>query len=169
MLTSFGLSLEEKHNLSKRMCKSMLKEFGYDEHNQKPLNERYRALRKDVANSVEGTFDKPIITAIEKYAQAISNTLDSCRYKDVNITSHIHMMNNRLFAAQGRFHEMMLYFCLSRLYESLLARILRYSSSTKPCVIRSSSSFKDMVAGRGSVPGRVTFISCSVTPTASTR
>lgn len=123
MLTCFGLSLEEKHSLSKRMCKSMLKEFGYDEHNQKPLNERYRALRKDVANSVEGTFDTPVTTAIEKYAQAISNTLDSCRYKDVNITSHIHMMNNRLFAAQGRFHEMMLYFCLSRFYESRLARI----------------------------------------------
>ena len=123
MLTSFGLSLEEKSNLSKRMCKTMLKEFGYDEHNHKPLNERYRALRKDIANCVEGVFDKSVTSAIEKYAQVINNNLDSSKYKAVNITSHIHMMNNRLFAAQGRFHEVILYFCLSRFYESLLARI----------------------------------------------
>lgn len=123
MLTTFGLSLEEKSNLTKRMCKSMLKEFGYDEHNQKPLNERYRSLRKDVANSVEGEFEKPVMTAIEKYAQAISSTLGNGRNRDVNITSHIHMMNNRLFEAQARSHETMLYFCLSRFYESQLARI----------------------------------------------
>ena len=123
MLSSFGLALEEKYNLSKRMCQAMLKEFAYDEHNQKPLNERYRALRKEIANSVAGMFDKPINTAIENYAYAINETLERGKNRDLNITSHIHMMNNRLFAGHSRFHEMMLYFCLSRFYESQLARI----------------------------------------------
>jgi thiopeptide-type bacteriocin biosynthesis protein len=123
MLSSFGLALEEKYNLSKRMRQSMLKEFGFDEHNQKPLNERYRTLRKDIMNSVEGVFDKPVESAIDNYAHAISDTLEMDAKRDLNITSHIHMMNNRLFAGHSRFHETVLYFCLSRFYESQLARI----------------------------------------------
>jgi thiopeptide-type bacteriocin biosynthesis protein len=135
LLNDFGFTLEDKAELSRQLQAGFFREFGGHSSLQKLLNDKYRKYQKsifqhmdpsrDAENEIEeavALFDQrsegnaPIINRIkEKAAGADTRKL----FFDL-LPSYIHMYMNRLFIAQQRKYELVVYHFLERYYSSQL-------------------------------------------------
>lgn len=136
LLDDFGLNLEDKKELARQIQSNFFKEFGGAPHLQKLLNDKYRKNQKaifahmdaaqDVANEIDegvalfeirSEANEPVIKSIkektgeEKFRETVFDLLPS----------YIHMFMNRLFIAQQRKYELVIYHFLERYYSSQLS------------------------------------------------
>lgn len=126
LLTKLGLSLEKKKELIERMNESFLKEFNFNIHNSKSLNDAYRIKRKSVSDLVSGLdkddMDSLMRKHVNTYAEEVAGIIGDIPIDKLSISSYIHMEMNRLFVNNNRLNEMVLYNYLTRYYKSEIAK-----------------------------------------------
>ncbi len=136
LLDDFGLSLAQKHRLLKTMQESFFKEFGGSPVLQKQLNEKYRKHQPDIFshlipdNDLTNEIDEAVAVfeirseMNEDIIKAIKIKLevrDNADMLDELLPSYMHMFINRLFIAQQRKYELVVYHFLEKYYASRLA------------------------------------------------
>jgi len=134
ILADFHYGIKSKSLLLKRLQKSFFDEFGSSLETQKYLNEKYRQRQRDIFNYMSKDNDatngiEEVISAFE--ARSIQNTAivniiydKADKQKDkisALVVSYIHMFINRIFIAQNRKHELVIYHFLDKYYSSQLA------------------------------------------------
>lgn len=126
LLTKLGLSIEHKKELVGRMSDSFLREFNFNIHNSKSLNDAYRIKRKDVADLVGGldkdAMDSFMRKRVNTYANDVVGIIGDIPIDKLNLSSYLHMEMNRLFANNNRLNEMVVYNYLTRYYKSEIAK-----------------------------------------------
>lgn len=131
MLSDFGYSLNERHDLSKRIADAFGQEFRINESTIQQFSNKYRATKNMIFKFMhdEDKQAKELYELInsnsENTKSIVQQLLDSCpehnRLEDI-IRSLIHMTMNRIFVAQQRKHEVILYGFLERYYRSEVAK-----------------------------------------------
>lgn len=133
LLDDFGLSVQEKHDLFKERQQSFFQEFGGHDALKKVLNGKYRQHQKDIAMHMDATKDvqNEIEDAVDIFRERcemnkpVIAVLKSKSTKEQWmgwLPSYIHMSMNRLFIAQQRKYELVVYHFLERYYHSAIAR-----------------------------------------------
>ena len=126
LLSSLGLDLERKMALIEEMNGSFLREFKFNIHNSKSLNEAYRKKRNTVSDIIQGNnLDDRTLSiskSIKTYTNTVAAIIGESPWNKLNIPSYIHMEMNRLFASNNRFNEMVVYNFLTRYYKSEIAK-----------------------------------------------
>lgn len=127
LLQDAGYTLSAKAALLKRMQQSFFQEFGGDKALQNQLNDKHREHMRQLAGFLDAQQDNE--NGIEEVIALF--TLRSMRVRaalaaagrDVNeqLSSYIHMFLNRMLLSNQRKHELVIYHCLSRYYESQIA------------------------------------------------
>lgn len=121
-----GIDLNAKIKLGDTLDQSYKREFGFTMYNSKQLNIIYRQHRKTICDILEHKIENEIYlkasTIIEKTNQQGKEVLRLIDTKDINISSMLHMMMNRMFASQNRLYELLIYNFLNRYYKSALAQ-----------------------------------------------
>ncbi len=136
LLNDFGFTLEDKTELAKQLQTNFFREFGGHSSLQKLLNDKYRKHQKsifqhmDPAKDVENEIDEAIalfeIRSGEN-AAVIARIREKAKEEDIRklffdlLPSYIHMYMNRLFVAQQRKYELVVYHFLERYYSSQLS------------------------------------------------
>jgi thiopeptide-type bacteriocin biosynthesis protein len=135
LLSDFNLDIREKAELSKEIQTSFFKEFGGQLILQRQLNGKYRKYQQAIFSHMNGTQDAK--NEIEE-AVAIFKTrseMNAPIIADINsklspytkqalfklLPNYIHMFMNRLFIAQQRKYELVVYHFLARYYTSQVA------------------------------------------------
>lgn len=132
LLQDFGLSLPEKLSVVSGCQVSFFAEFGSGPALQKVLNEKYRQNQQDIflhmnsdndaMNEIEeavsifqtrSEMNRPIIAGLKL-------RMDDERLR-LMLPAYIHMFINRIFIAQQRKHELVVYHFLEKFYASQLA------------------------------------------------
>ena len=135
LLDDFGFSLSEKKDLLKSMQAGFFKEFGGRPVLQKQLNEKYRKHQQDIfqhlnpGNDIANEIDEAVaIFAIrsemnEPVVAAIKSKLRDSMAERLSelLPSYIHMFMNRMFIAQQRKYELVVYHFLDKYYTSKTA------------------------------------------------
>lgn len=117
ILDAFGLDPNQKWELIKKMSDAYMKEFGFNEHNIKPLAKRYRNLSITITQLMQGqSLDNASNHVICENQLKIKKLLVAIDVEQLNLSSLLHMSMNRLFASQNRLNELVLYYCLERYY-----------------------------------------------------
>ena len=126
LLSSLGLDLERKMALVEEMNGSFLREFKFNIHNSKSLNEAYRKKRNTVSDIIQGNnLDDRTLSiskSIKTYTNTVAAIIGESPWNKLNIPSYIHMEMNRLFASNNRLNEMVVYNFLTRYYKSEIAK-----------------------------------------------
>ena len=126
LFTSLGLDIEQKKGFIERMNDSFLREFIFNIHNSKCLNDAYRITRKAVADLVSGLDKDDVATLIRKhvniYAKEVASIIGDIPIDKLSISSYLHMEMNRLFSSNNRLNEMVVYNYLTRYYKSEIAK-----------------------------------------------
>ena len=126
LFTSLGLDIEEKKGFIERMNDSFLREFNFNIHNSKCLNDAYRITRKAVADLVGGIDNEDVDSLMRKhvnaYANEVAGIIGDVPIDKLNLSSYLHMEMNRLFASNNRLNEMVVYNYLTRYYKSEIAK-----------------------------------------------
>ena len=133
-LSAFSFDLSQKGELLNTMATSFKKEFGFmNHHTTKQLNDKYRACRKDIENTLR--WENEVAEMIDIIKTRYHTTLPIAeKLIGMNkngelqvplnslLTSLIHMTMNRWFRTKNRLHEMVIYEFLSRYYASEIAK-----------------------------------------------
>lgn len=134
-LSSFHYDLTGKHQFFISRSEAFKREFGFNEHNAKQFNTKYREHKKTIEAVLKDSITddnflslylplKKSTGQLEPLAEAIIKKTE--RRKDITVDSligsYIHMMLNRLFRSKNRKHELVLYDFMRRYYESEMAR-----------------------------------------------
>ncbi len=126
LFTSLGLNVEQKKEYIERMNDSFMREFNFNIHNSKSLNDAYRIKRKAVADLVSGLDDEDVDSLMRKhvnaYANEVAEIIGDIPIDKLSISSYLHMEMNRLFANNNRLNEMVVYNYLTRYYKSEIAK-----------------------------------------------
>jgi thiopeptide-type bacteriocin biosynthesis protein len=136
MLTDFRLDYESKFSLLEMMAFSFEKEFNADSNLIKQLSEKYRSKKKriwdflttDLAETEYEELKTLIETKSSESYTVVNEILSIKNKKELQIdfenllSSYIHMLMNRLFRANQRLHEMVIYGFLTRFYKTVIAR-----------------------------------------------
>ncbi|MBQ3843706.1 MAG: thiopeptide-type bacteriocin biosynthesis protein [Bacteroidales bacterium] len=131
MLSDFGYTLDKRHDLSKRLADAFGQEFRINESTIQQFSGKYRTSKnmifKFMHNDDEQARElyKLINIKSEDTKSIVRQLMDSClehsRLEDI-VRSLIHMTMNRIFLAQQRKHEVILYGFLERYYRSEVAK-----------------------------------------------
>ncbi len=136
LLDDFHLTMIEKKELFKSLQSGFFKEFGAEPALQKQLNEKYKKQQQQIFSHMNAEEDAK--NAIEEAVtvfklrsemnvdviQAILSKLPEDNLKERLsdlLSSYIHMYMNRLFIAQQRKYELIVYHFLERYYSSQVA------------------------------------------------
>lgn len=123
ILDAFGLDPNQKWGLIKKMSDAYLKEFGFNEHNIKPLANRYRHLGITITKLMQGqSLDNASSQVINRNLNKIKESFKAIDVEQFNLSSLLHMSMNRLFASHNRLNELVLYYCLERYYRKEVKR-----------------------------------------------
>lgn len=125
LLSKLGLSLEKKKELIEKMSDSFLREFNFNIHNSKSLNDAYRIKRKsisDIVNGIDKEEDSLMKKHVNTYVKEVAGIIGDIPIDKLNLSSYLHMEMNRLFANNNRFNEMVIYNYLTRYYKSEIAK-----------------------------------------------
>jgi thiopeptide-type bacteriocin biosynthesis protein len=131
-LSDFGYELNDKKELMLRLSRSFGEEFGKDRYLARQLSDRYRMHRQHIAEVIERREKEWLCRILDRRSLAnrqYIEKVDALYHKgemeivrDDLVASLIHMSMNRIFANNGRLHEMVIYDLLFRHYKSALAR-----------------------------------------------
>lgn len=125
LLTRLGLSLEQKKEFIERMNDSFLREFKFNIHNSRSLNDAYRKKRKvvaDLATGIDKVEDSLMKKHVNTYVKEVAGIIGDIPIDKLSISSYLHMEMNRLFANNNRLNEMVVYNYLTRYYKSEIAK-----------------------------------------------
>lgn len=137
LLSDFSLNVIEKQQLMETLSRSFKMEFGFNEHNSKQFNTKYRANKSIIESVLNNTIDNkdaksvysPVIYRSGRLAPVVESIKRKLKKENVTITlnellaSYIHMMINRLFRSKNRFHELIIYDFMRRYYTSEIAKL----------------------------------------------
>lgn len=136
LLECFGFSLAEKHALMLRLGDAFGAEFNIDRSLKLQLNDKYRANKQaihrimDRGNEQEYGPLTGILHAWSVHARPIAARIGALQRAGrlevpmLNLVgSYIHMMINRIAAADARLQEMVIYNLLASYYKSAIARM----------------------------------------------
>lgn len=131
MLADFGYETERRHKLSKTIADAFGHEFGINEMTIKQFSDKYRAAKNrifkfmrgedEVATALYATIEKRSCNMEEAVARFHRTSIGQQRLNEI-MQSLIHMTMNRIFIAQQRKHEVILYGFLERYYRSEIAK-----------------------------------------------
>lgn len=131
MLSDFDYSLDKRHDLLKRIADAFGQEFRINESTIQQFSNKYRATKNMIFKFMHDEDEQAkelyelINSNSENTKSIVQQLLDSCpehnRLEDI-IRSLIHMTMNRIFVAQQRKHEVVLYGFLERYYRSEVAK-----------------------------------------------
>lgn len=133
-LSAFGLSLAEKVIFCMAAYEQFTHEHGPMKELRQSLAQKYRVNRSSVEQALvplEGTGRKEVTQIIQLRTYGISDDVETVRKRhqagrpeklDQYLKSIIHMSINRLFAANQRTYELLIYHHLYRAYQSKVAR-----------------------------------------------
>lgn len=125
LLSKLGLSLEKKKEFIEKMSNSFLREFNFNIHNSKSLNDAYRIKRKsisDIVNGIDKEEDSLMKKHVNTYVKEVAGIIGDIPIDKLSISSYLHMEMNRLFANNNRLNEMVIYNYLTRYYKSEIAK-----------------------------------------------
>jgi thiopeptide-type bacteriocin biosynthesis protein len=137
LLDDFRLTSEQKASLLKGLQSGFLKEFGGHTYLQKQLNDKYRKHQKFITGHMNPALDEAheieeatgiFRTRSEMNAPVVERILGEIeKLEDIQhlfnlLSSYIHMYMNRLFIAQQRKYELLVYHFLERYYTSQIAK-----------------------------------------------
>lgn len=126
LFTSLGFNVKQKKEFIERTNDSFLREFNFNIHNSKCLNDAYRIKRKAVADLVGGLDKDDMYSLMRKrvntYAKEVAGIIGEILIDKLSISSYLHMEMNRLFASNNRLNEMVVYNYLIRYYKSEIAK-----------------------------------------------
>ncbi|GAA0537613.1 lantibiotic dehydratase [Chitinophaga japonensis] len=137
LLQDAGYALPAKAALLKQMQQGFFREFGGDKSLQQQLNDRHRAHMRQLADILnpEQDAENGIEEAIAIFTLRSMRTSAALQQAglpvDEQLSSYIHMFLNRMLLSNQRKHELVIYHCLSRHYDSQLA-ILKNQSKQLP-------------------------------------
>jgi thiopeptide-type bacteriocin biosynthesis protein len=127
LLQDAGYTLPAKADLLKRMQQSFFHEFGGDKALQNQLNDKHREHMRQLASFLDPKQDSE--NGIEEVTAIF--TLRSMRTTNAlqasglpvheQLSSYIHMFLNRMLLSNQRKHELVIYHCLNRYYDSQIA------------------------------------------------
>ncbi len=128
-LDLFKYTLVEKINLMENLSESFKNEIGKSKILNANLSDKYRKNRTLIENMIEEkNANKVLYEIINSKNINISNEPNFLNLKKILevsfnsfISSHIHMMMNRIFKSKNRIHEMVCYDFLYRYYKSKMA------------------------------------------------
>ena len=136
LLDDFSLDLPEKRKLSEVLQVSFFKEFGADPILQKQLNEKYRERQESIFSHLDDKNDglNGIEEAVDifKSRSRMNLPIIAIMYSACNpaekqervwriLPDLIHVSMNRLFIAQQRKYELVVYHFLQKYYTSQIA------------------------------------------------
>lgn len=131
MLSDFDYSLDKRHDLLKRIADAFGQEFRINESTIQQFSNKYRATKNMIFKFMHDEDEQAkelyelINSNSENTKSIVQQLLDSCpehnRLEDI-IRSLIHMTMNRIFVAQQRKHEVVLYGFQERYYRSEVAK-----------------------------------------------
>ena len=125
LLTKLGLTLDQKKELIEKMSDSFLREFNFNIHNSKSLNDAYRIKRKsisDIVNGIDKEEDSLMKKHVNTYVKEVAGIIGDIPIDKLNLSSYLHMEMNRLFVNNNRLNEMVIYNYLTRYYKSEIAK-----------------------------------------------
>jgi thiopeptide-type bacteriocin biosynthesis protein len=135
LLSDLGFDLDAKFQLTRKLRGIFGREFHADAAFARQLGARYRAVRPDLQRLLDRTASGTSPAWLDAFACRSTRTRDAVaalrgaqdsESLDVSIAvlaeSYVHMHLNRLFRAEQRAQELVVYDFLSCLYESGLAR-----------------------------------------------
>lgn len=135
LLTAFGYSLDRRVDFFQRLQQSFAQEFGLSKTLKRQLDTKYRHNRAAIDQLLVSTVPRTVPAPLARIVQAIG-ALDQLAPLEVPLDqllgSYIHMLLNRLFPADARLHELVLYDFLHRHYESRQARQRKSTISCPP-------------------------------------
>ena len=107
------------------MSDSFLREFNFNIHNSKSLNDAYRIKRKsisDIVNGIDKEDDSLMKKHVNTYVKEVAGIIGDIPIDKLNLSSYLHMEMNRLFVNNNRLNEMVIYNYLTRYYKSEIAK-----------------------------------------------
>ena len=131
-LNNFGYDLESKHTLLKSMADNFGKEFSINEPVIHQFSDKYRKYKHEIFRFVQEKDDNASLLyhlvktkseKVKNLAFPFQRLCPNRQRLDEIMQSLIHMMMNRIFVAQQRKHEVVLYGFLERYYRSELAKV----------------------------------------------
>lgn len=140
LLDTFDYDLESKHALAKSIADGFGKEFGINEPVIQQFSDKYRSYKKQIFSFLQEKDNnaKSLYLTIEtkkaKTSPLVIQFQALCPNRqrlDEIMRSLIHMTMNRIFIAQQRKHEVVLYGFLERYYRSEIAKE-KYCKKTEP-------------------------------------
>lgn len=133
LLNDFGFNLDDKLDLAKQLQAGFFREFGGHSSLQKLLNDKYRKHQKNIFLHMDASKDKDneieeAVALFEERSRSngavIQKLRERLQHEDSRaaifwlLPSYIHMYMNRLFIAQQRKYELVVYHFLERYYSS---------------------------------------------------
>lgn len=135
LLECFGFSTQEKHELMLRLSTAFGAEFNMDRALKLQLNDKYRANKQLITQIMDKSAEQPhetLVAILHTRSQHIlpvaEKIMDLHRQGALEVPllnllgSYIHMMINRIAAADARMQEMVIYSLLESYYRSMIAR-----------------------------------------------
>ena len=125
LFTSLGLNIKQKKEIIEKMSDSFLREFNFNIHNSKSLNDAYRIKRKsisDIVNGIDKEDDSLMKKHVNTYVKEVAGIIGDIPIDKLNLSSYLHMEMNRLFVNNNRLNEMVIYNYLTRYYKSEIAK-----------------------------------------------
>lgn len=135
LLDDFGLSLAEKAAVAEQARQGFFREFRGNAALTRQLNDKYRAVGRQLATFLNPDYDpaeiQEAVAVFGRRSAGIGAACDELRgILGPNVAarlrpllpSYLHMFLNRMFTANQRLHELVVYHYLTKHYTSLVAR-----------------------------------------------
>lgn len=136
LLTDFGLSLPEKAALAVQSQQDFFAEFNGNATLTRRLNDKYREVSRELTDFLHGAEQEPeLVEAVRAFATrsaaiqiAVQDLVAAHPTLDVGaavrrlLPSYLHMFLNRMFLANQRLHELVVYHYLVKYYATAQAR-----------------------------------------------
>ncbi len=131
LLSDFGYSLDDRHSLLKSLADNFGKEFNINEFTIKQFSRKYRDNKDSIQLFMkkDDSYDSNLYQMIYDKSHKSRNTImrileltENRQDLDSLMGSLIHMTMNRIFVAQQRKHEVVVYGFMERFYRSEVAK-----------------------------------------------
>lgn len=137
LMEKFNLSIKNKQEITTRLGQSFLDEHGFSTSQRKKIDQKFRVIEPQLFDILMGHSEERNTIAAQ-YAQfdAFDQINAAFELQKVQVdkwdyvASLMHMELNRLFRSNQRKNEMVVYYCLGKMYRSLIARGL--NTQTNP-------------------------------------
>lgn len=129
LFDKFLFSLIDKMEIMVRLGQSFLLEHGFNTNQRKQLDKKFRSLEPSMYQIItSNSFEREKIERHYAISETFEIVNEAFKSKKVAVNkwdyvgSIIHMELNRLFRSNQRKNEMVIYYCMGKMYKSLIAR-----------------------------------------------